>query len=69
MRGSAAVDRCDALTARAELTTAGPPQTSGSQGNSDLRKITRSAFFGATFEILGLAGQKYNLAGGFWSFI
>jgi high-affinity nickel permease len=51
------------------LTTAGPRQTSDSQANSDLRKITRNAFFIGTIEILGLAGQKYNLNGGFWSFI
>jgi hypothetical protein len=51
------------------LTTARPRQTSDSQANSDLRKITRNAFFIGTIEILGLAGQEYNLNGGFWSFI
>jgi hypothetical protein len=51
------------------LTTAGPRQTSDSQANSDLRKITRHAFFIGTIEIPGLAGQEYNLNGWFWSFI
>jgi hypothetical protein len=69
MRGCAAVDRYGALTARADLTTAGPRQTGDSQANSDLRQITRNAFFIGTIEILGLAGQKYNLNGGFWSLI
>jgi hypothetical protein len=51
------------------LTTAGPRPTSHSQANSDLRKITRNAFFIGTLEIPGLAGQEYNRHGGFWSFI